>query len=236
MKTGKLYLIPCSLDDRAPDRFIPQEVKIVVSQLRQFIVENEKTARRFIKAVSPQTSQQELIIHVMNKHDPDSGIEKFLEPAVQGNDMGLMSEAGCPSIADPGAVIVAAAQRKNISVVPLSGPSSVVLALMASGLSGQRFCFHGYLPINDEELKARLLILEKDSHKKEEAQIFIETPYRNDRLLNTLLRVLSGTTLLCVAIGITTEEERIRTMTISGWKKLKIGIGKVPAVFIIQKK
>jgi 16S rRNA (cytidine1402-2'-O)-methyltransferase len=232
---GKLYLIPTTLGDGNTDDVIPPLVARVVEQTLHFIVENEKTARKFIKQISPEKVQSSLKIEVLNKHTQDAEHSRMIQPCIEGQNIGLMSEAGCPGIADPGASIVKLAHEKGIRVIPLTGPSSILLAMMASGMNGQNFAFNGYLPIEKSEKKAALKNLEKISLDKNQSQIFIETPYRNNKLLEDLLQTLQPSTRLCIAADITLETEFIKTMTVSTWRKNLPDLHNRPAIFIIQR-
>ncbi|MFN2262394.1 MAG: SAM-dependent methyltransferase, partial [Psychroflexus sp.] len=198
------------------------------------IVENEKVARHFIKKIVPGKSQPNLEIQLLNKFTSDLEVPNFLDPCEQGIDMGLLSDAGCPGVADPGAQIVSLAHQKNIKVVPLVGPSSILLAMMASGMNGQNFTFHGYLPIEKSERKQFLKKIEKQSKDLEQAQIFIETPYRNNKLLQALTSTLQASTRIHVAVDLTLSTEYVKTQTAEAWKKTSIDLHKRPAIFIIQ--
>lgn len=232
---GKLYLIPTTLGEVAPDEVLPQTVKRAIDFITDYIVENEKTARRFIKSVNPEKVQASLRIHVLNKHTEVSEHQAMLQPCLEGRNVGLMSEAGCPGVADPGAVIVKLAHEKGIQVVPLVGPSSILLALMGSGMNGQNFAFNGYLPIDKGEKKALLKNLERQSFEKNQAQIFIETPYRNTKLVEDILQTLHPATRLCIATDITLPTEYIKTLPVNDWKKTKVDLHNRPTIFIIQK-
>lgn len=232
---GKLYLIPVSLGDSNPDRVFPPENKRIIAGIEDFIVENEKSARRFIKQILPEKSQQSLYLKGLNKFTEVSEIPGFLDAAKEGRNIGLLSEAGCPGVADPGAEIVKLAHRYDIQVVPLIGPSSILLAMMASGMNGQSFTFHGYLPIDKKGRKQELKQLERISTEKNQAQIFIETPYRNMKFLEDLTQILHPTTRVCVACDLSLSSEFIKTATASEWKNIKIDLHKRPAIFIIQK-
>lgn len=232
MEFGKLYLIPNLLGESTVDAVLPPQVASVVSSLTHFIVENEKSARKFIKQITPEKSQQSLNFYVINKHTQATEIPSFLNPCFSGFSVGVISEAGCPGIADPGSEVVSLAHRKNICVVPLVGPSSILLAMMASGLNGQSFAFNGYLPIDREQRKKTLKSLERKA-REGQTQIFIETPYRNDKMLADLLQTLQSNTLLCIASDITLPTETIKTQTISQWKKVKVDFQKRPTIFII---
>ena len=231
---GNLYLIPTTLGDNEPLEVLPIAIKRAIENIDHFIVENEKTARRFIKKISPRKSQAALHIELLNKYTEPSSIPSFLNPCDLGEDIGVLSEAGCPGIADPGADVVAIAHEKGIRVIPLVGPSSILLALMASGLNGQNFAFAGYLPIDKAERKAAIKSREKLSKETGQTQIFIETPYRNDTLFAELLKTLSNNTLLCIASDITLATEEIRTQQVAAWKGTDLSIHKRPSIFIIQ--
>ena len=237
---GKLYLIPCTLSNPGetnvnPEDVLPYSIKSAIAAIDDYIVENEKTARRFIKSILPEKVQASLNISTLNKHTEETEYHTMLKACLEGKNIGLMSEAGCPGIADPGAVIVKIAHEKGIKVIPLVGPSSILLALMASGMNGQSFTFNGYLPIDKSEKKVALKNLEKISFDKNQSQIFIETPYRNNKMVEDILQILSPTTLLCIAADITLPTEYIKTMKIADWKKTKIDLHNKPAIFIIQK-
>jgi len=233
---GRLYLIPTTLGGNAPLEVLPISVKRIVEQVDHFIVENEKSARRFIKKISPRKSQASLHINVLDKYTDDFESQNYLDACANGFSIGLLSEAGVPAVADPGASIVELAHKKNIKVVPLVGPSSIIMALMSSGLNGQNFAFNGYLPIDKVERKRSIKQLEKLSLDKDQSQLFIETPYRNEKMFVDLLQTLSTTTKLCIAVDITLTTEFIKTQTIQDWKKEKVALHKRPAIFIIHKK
>jgi 16S rRNA (cytidine1402-2'-O)-methyltransferase len=232
---GKLYLIPTTMGDCDPMDVLPQTVKRTIDFIDYYIVENEKTARKSIKEVHPEKKQSELILFVLNKRTEVKEHQDFIQPLLEGKNVGLMSEAGCPGVADPGAVIVKLAHEKGIQVVPLVGPSSILLAMMASGMNGQSFTFHGYLPIDKDEKRASFKSLERTSFEKNQSQIFIETPYRNNNLLEDLLQTLHPETHLCIATDITLPTEYIKTKRISAWKKETIDLHKRPTIFIIHK-
>lgn len=234
--TGKLYLLPVPLgDDAEPKEVLPETVARAVEFIDHYIVENEKTARRFIKAILPSKKQPDLKLYVLNKHTNASDHLEFIKPCLEGRNIGLMSEAGCPGVADPGAAIVKIAHEKGIQVVPLVGPSSILLAMMASGMNGQSFAFNGYLPIDKGEKKAALKNFEKLSQDKGQSQLFIETPYRNNKLLEDLLQTLQPSTLLCIACDITLPTEYIKTKAIAQWKKQKTDLHNRPCIFIIHR-
>jgi len=233
-KKGKLYLIPTPLGDEVTHT-IPRYVIDILHQLDVFIAERAKTARHFIKTTEPVKAFSELTFFELNKRTEPQEIPDFLKPALAGKDIGLLSEAGCPGVADPGAVIVKLAHQLGIEVVPLVGPSSILLALMASGMNGQQFCFHGYLPPNKGELAKALKRLESEARKRNQSQIFIETPYRNKGLIEVVLNALSKETLFCIAADITLPSQYIKTKKIKSWQKTSIpDLHKKPAIFIIQ--
>lgn len=232
---GKLYLIPTTLGEMNPEDVLPHTIKRTIDFIDHYIVENEKTARRFIKSVHPEKKQPELKLFALNKHTDVSEHNEFIKPLLEGKNMGLMSEAGCPGVADPGAAIVKLAHEKGIQVVPLVGPSSILLAMMASGMNGQSFAFNGYLPIDKSDKKSAIKNLEKLSFDKNQSQLFIETPYRNNKFLEDLLQILQPNTLLCVACDITLPTEFIKTQSVNQWKKNKVDLHNRPCIFIIHK-
>ena len=232
---GKLYLIPTTLGEMNADDVLPQTIKRSIDFIDYYIVENEKTARKSIKMVYAEKKQSELKLFLLNKHTDTKEHLDFIKPLLEGHNVGLMSEAGCPGVADPGAVIVKIAHEKGIQVVPLVGPSSILLALMASGMNGQSFTFNGYLPIDKLEKKQAIKGLEKLSFDKNQSQLFIETPYRNNKLLEDILQTLQPNTLLCIACDITLPTEYIKTMTVNLWKKQKVDLHNRPCIFIIHK-
>lgn len=232
---GTLYLIPTRLGDNPPLEVLPISIKKVIEDLDYYIVENEKTARRFIKRISPSKSQPTLKLQVLNKYTTEAERNTYLNSCLEGISIGLLSEAGCPAIADPGAEIVKLAHQMEIKVVPLVGPSSILLALMGSGMNGQSFTFNGYLPIDKSERKAKLKTLERLSSEHNQAQIFIETPYRNMKMLEDLADTLHPNTNVCVACDLTLPTEFIKTKSASEWKHNKEDLHKRPSIFIIQK-
>ncbi|MCJ7468369.1 MAG: SAM-dependent methyltransferase [Maribacter sp.] len=231
---GKLFLIPTTLGENEPLEVLPISIKRVIEGTDHYIAENEKSARRFIKKISPRKSQPGLQFEILNKYTEAEALPAFLIPCIEGHNVGILSEAGCPGIADPGAEVVQIAHSKGIQVVPLVGPSSIIMALMASGLNGQNFAFNGYLPIESTDRRKMIKKLEKTSMELQQSQLFIETPYRNDKLLADLLSTLSATTKLCIACDITMPSEFIGTKTIAEWKKTPITLHKRPAIFILQ--
>ena len=230
--TGKLYLIPTGLGDNAPLEILPISIKKIIESIDVYIVENEKSARKFIKTVSSGKSQSSLTLFSLNKFTDPLEIPSFLEECSEGNNIGLLSDAGCPGVADPGAEVVKIAHKKNIKVIPLVGPSSILLAMMSSGMNGQNFMFNGYLSIDKKERKEQIKLLEKKSNST--TQIFMETPYRNDNLIIDLISYLKPLTKLCIATDITLENELIKTELIRDWKKNKIIYKKRPSIFLIQ--
>ncbi|GAK78045.1 MULTISPECIES: SAM-dependent methyltransferase [Nonlabens] len=233
---GKLYLIPVTLGDINPFEVLPLSIKKVVENINHYVVENEKTARRFIKSVVPSKPQPELVLFSINKYTDPSEIPSFLEPCLQGHDMGVMSEAGVPGVADPGADVIKIAHQKGIQVVPLVGPSSILMAVMASGLNGQNFAFCGYLPIDNMERRKRIKELESRSFNEQQSQLFIETPYRNNKMMEELLLQLHPSTEVCIACDITLPTEFIKTMSVNLWKKQVPDLHKRPTIFMIHKK
>jgi len=232
---GKLYLIPITLGENDPLEVLPHTVQRIIEVIDIYIVENEKTARRFIKKITPEKPQPSLHLSTLNKHTQASEHRSMLQPCMEGKNVGLMSEAGCPGVADPGADIVKLAHERGIQVVPLVGPSSILLAMMASGMNGQSFAFNGYLPIDKGEKKTALKNWERLSLERNQSQLFIETPYRNNRLLEDLLQHLHPNTLLCIAADITLPTEYIKTLRIADWKRQKVDLDKRPAIFILHK-
>lgn len=237
MKTfGTLYLIPVMLGDTAANEVVPASVIRTVSLIDDYIVENSKVARKFIKAMVPEKQQSILNLFELNKHTDEKEIQSFIQPLLDGKNMGLMSDAGCPGVADPGAVIVSLAHLKGIKVVPLVGPSSILLSLMGSGMNGQSFTFNGYLPIDKSEKRTMLKNLEKWSFERDQSQLFIETPYRNNQLMEEMIQTLHPNTSLCVACDLTLPTEIMLTKPVSFWKKHKLDLHKRPCIFIVHKK
>ena len=228
-----LYLIPVELGDTPQDRVLPAYNREVILGIKHFIVEEVRSARRFLKRVDKDIDIDSLSFYPMGKHADAALFAQYLKPLEAGEDVGVISEAGCPAVADPGADVVAIAQRKGFQVVPLVGPSSMIMAVMASGLNGQSFAFHGYLPIDPADRVKRLKQLELRAVQEHQTQLFIETPYRNQKLFDTLCQTLRPQTRLCVAAGITTSEEWIKTRTIAEWKRSKLpDLSKTPAIFL----
>ena len=239
MPQGRLFLIPVPLKKiEGPvdvAAVLPAAVCAQAKRLTHFVAENAKSARAFLKALPSDTPLQQIEIAELNEHTQAASIDGLLAPLRAGFDVGLVSEAGCPAVADPGAELVARAHAEGILVLPMIGPSSILLALMGSGLSGQNFAFHGYLPSKEELRQKRIRELEKDSRLEKRTQIFIETPYRNMKMLEDILSTCQLTTKLCIAADITLETEFIRTKTIKEWKALKPDLNKRPCIFLIYK-
>jgi len=230
---GRIYLIPVILGGNDFTAVIPEKVLAITRNLRFFIVEDIRSSRRFLRLIDPVFPIDETIFFELSEHTRLTDISNYLEPAINGNDMGLMSEAGLPGIADPGAMIVSKAHRLNISVIPLSGPSSIIMALISSGLNGQNFSFNGYLPVKPDERVVKLKELEKRAHEGY-AQIFMETPYRNQKTLDTIIKTCSKDMLLCIAADITLPTESIITKKIADWNKDVPDLNQRLVVFVIQ--
>lgn len=234
MTFGTLYLIPCTLGDTPAEQVLPQHTIHIARNLSYFVVEQAKTARQFLSALKPVQPIQSLHMENLNEHTTQNELVGLLAPLLAGNDVGIISEAGCPGIADPGAGLVELAHRKGIRVIPLVGPSSILLALMASGLNGQCFAFHGYLPIEEAERKKSIATLEAESAKCNQTQLFIETPYRNEKLLGALLATCRPQTRLCIAADITLPDEQIVTRSIAQWKTQALPqLNKRPGMFLL---
>lgn len=234
MATGTLYLIPTPLgEDDSALAAIPEYVRTVVASLDSFVVEHPKTARRHLKQLGVSRPLQEIQLFSLNEHTTPAEVSALLQPLLSGKNLGLMSEAGCPAVADPGADLVRLAHQRGITVVPLAGPSSLLLALMASGLNGQSFAFHGYLPVEKDLRAKKLRELEDESRHCNRTQLFIETPYRNQRMLADILAVCRPGTLLTVAADLTQPAEYIRTYSVAEWKKQSPDLDKRPAIFLL---
>jgi 16S rRNA (cytidine1402-2'-O)-methyltransferase len=232
---ANLYLIPVTLGESELDHVIPANQKEVILSISCFIVENIRTARRFLKKTDRAIDIDQLHFYELNEHTDITQIHTFLEPIGQGLHIGVMSEAGCPGVADPGADVVRIAHEKGICVIPLVGPSSILLAMMASGMNGQNFAFNGYLPIKKDEKARHIQFLEKRIYSENQSQLFIEAPYRNVQLLDDLLDNCQSRTRLCIACDITLETEFIKTFTVDEWRKHKPDIHKRPAIFVLGK-
>jgi 16S rRNA (cytidine1402-2'-O)-methyltransferase len=232
--TGTLYLLPCTLGDTPAEQVLPQHVIDIARRLKHFVVEQPKTTRQFLSVLKPEHPIQSLHFATLNEHTESRELESLLAPLLAGEDVGIVSEAGCPGIADPGADLVNLAHRRGIRVVPLVGPSSILLALMASGLNGQCFAFHGYLPIAEADRNKTIAALEAESAKRKQTQMFIETPYRNEKLFAALLTRCRPQTLLCVACDITLPGELIQTRSIEQWKSQSPPqLNKRPSLFLL---
>lgn len=234
MQKGKLYLIPVPLAEGAERASYTLLHQDIIQHTREYVVENEKTARKFLKAAGMKTPQSELIIHDYGKYAREKiDYNRVFANISKGQDLGLMSEAGCPGVADPGSDVVLEAHRRGIQVVPLVGPSSILLALMASGFNGQKFTFHGYLPIDKSERSRRIKELEVQSRKENCTQLFIETPFRNNQLFAELLRTCQGSTRLCIGLNLTASDEIVQTKTVKEWKSVNLDMHKIPAIFLL---
>jgi 16S rRNA (cytidine1402-2'-O)-methyltransferase len=234
MPKGKLFLIPSVLSENTAQQIISPQIKEIISTTKIFLVENIRTTRRYISSLKLGVNLEEIHFELLDKDTPSETMSRLMLPLMNGADIGIISEAGCPGIADPGAVAVAFAHQKGIQVVPLSGPSSMFLALMGSGFTGQSFAFHGYLPIDKKDRTVAIKKLEAESIREKRAQIFMETPFRNNQLLEDLLLTLHPNTKLCIAKNITGSDEMILTKTANEWKKLPLDLHKIPTVFVLQ--
>jgi 16S rRNA (cytidine1402-2'-O)-methyltransferase len=231
---GKVYLVPNTLGDTGTGEVIPGGVIEVIHSLKHFIVEDIRNARRFLVKTRYPHKIDDIIFFELNKYTATDDIPGFLDPCKQGFDIGIISEAGVPAVADPGALVVDIAHKLNLRVVPLTGPSSILMALMASGLNGQNFAFRGYLPVDKKELSQCLREMEIRSKRENQTQMFIETPYRNMRLFEEILKICNPSTRLCIAKNLTTNEESVQVKSIAEWKKTNADLDKQPAVFLIQ--
>ena len=229
---GKLFLLPTILADETQQAVIPPSVKESVKTIRYFLCENVRTARRYVSSLKVHDSIESLQFDVLDKDTNPQELHLLLAPIDEGKNIGVLSESGCPGVADPGAAAVSYAHQKNITVIPLVGPSSILLALMASGLNGQRFAFHGYLPIDSKGASASIKEFERESKEKNQTQIFIETPYRTNALMAHLLKSLRPDTILCVAINLTSTNEKIISQSVGQWRKQPVTFEKEPAVFL----
>lgn len=235
MKKGNLYLIPTLLGDSQPEQVLPSNLKGIVLGIKHFVVEDLRSARRFLKKIDRSIDIDTLQFSLLNEHTKAEDIPEMITPLLEGHTLGILSEAGTPCVADPGALLVAIAHKKGIKVIPITGPNSIILALMASGFNGQNFTFHGYLPIEERPRNTAIKQMESSAYRNDQTQIFIETPYRNLKLFEALLHTCGPGTLLCVAANLTTPTEMVRTLSISDWKKNPPAIHKQPAVFLIYK-
>jgi 16S rRNA (cytidine1402-2'-O)-methyltransferase len=232
MSKGKLYLIPTVIAEETQHAVIPPHIREVLPSIQHFLAEDVRTARRYLSSLKVYPSIEPLKFELLNKNTKPDSLRTFFEPIAEGMDIGVLSESGCPGVADPGALAVKYAHENDIQVVPLVGPSSLLLALMASGLNGQRFAFHGYIPIDGKDAASVIKTMEKESHSKSQTQIFIETPYRNNSIMTMLLKNLQDNTLLCIAVDITGKDEQIKTFPVKKWKTMKTEFPKSPAVFM----
>ncbi len=230
-----LYLLPVTLGDTTIERVLPAYNKEIILQIRHFIVEDVRSARRFLRKVDRDIDIDGLTFYPLNKHTSPDVVSGYLNPLQEGYSMGVISEAGCPAVADPGADVVAIAQRRKLKVVPLVGPSSIILSVMGSGFNGQSFAFHGYLPVEPAERAKRLKELEQRVYSEQQTQLFIETPYRNNKMAEEILKVCRTQTKLCIAANLTCEGEYIRTKTIREWKGHLPDLSKIPCIFLIYK-
>ena len=230
-----LYLLPVTLGDTPIENVLPKYNADIVAGIRHFIVEDVRSARRFLRKVDPQFDIDGSQFFELNKHTAPEVVAGYLKPLVAGKPMGVISEAGCPAVADPGADVVAVAQRKGLKVVPLVGPSSIILSVMASGFNGQSFAFNGYLPIKPDERARKLRQLEQRIYNEEQTQLFIETPYRNGKMLEDILANCRPQTKLCIAANLTCPDEYVRTMTVKEWKGKLPDLSKIPCIFLLYK-
>ena len=230
-----LYLIPVTLGDTSIEKVLPSYNKVIILGIKHFIVEDVRSARRFLKKVERNINIDELSFYTLNKHISAEEISGYLKPLLGGESMGVISEAGCPAVADPGADVGAIAQRKNLKVVPLVGPSSIILSVMGSGFNGQSFAFHGYLPIDPSERIKRIKVLEQRIYSENQTQLFIETPYRNNKMMEDIVKNCRPQTKLCIAANITCEGEYIKTKTIKEWQGKLPDLSKIPCIFLIYK-
>ncbi len=231
-----LYLIPVTLGDTPVEKVLPSYNRDIILGIKHFIVENVRSARRFLKKTDSAIDIDTLTFYELNRHTDRRIIGEYLVPLQSGNPVGIISEAGCPAVADPGADVVAEAQRRGFRVIPLTGPSSIIMSVMASGFNGQSFAFNGYLPVEPQQRAKALRKLESRAISEDQTQIFIETPYRNRKMIETMLTSLRPSTKLCIAAGITCQEEFIATKTVAEWKKTEMPeLSKIPAIFLLYK-
>jgi 16S rRNA (cytidine1402-2'-O)-methyltransferase len=235
MPKGTLFLIPVPLAENSAEKVLTNYHSNIINNISAYIVENEKTARFWLKNMGLKTPQSQLLIHVYGKHSEKVDIRSYFTELENGQDVGLMSEAGCPAVADPGSDIVAEAHRRGIKVAPMVGPSSIILALMASGFNGQNFTFHGYLPIDKIQRSKRIKELESIAERHNQTQIFIETPFRNNQVLEDIVKTCGAKIRLCVACNVTGDDEQIISQPVEQWRKQKHDFHKKPAIFLIAK-
>ena len=231
--TGRIYLFPVPMGDTPPAEVLPARNIELLGAVRHFVVENIRSARRFLRAADREFPIDECSFVELSEHTPASAVADMLQPAVEGHDIGVISEAGCPAVADPGADLVAAAQSAGLEVVPPVGPSSIIMSLMGSGFNGQSFAFDGYLPVDTEQRRTRLRSLERDMRSTGRTHIFIETPYRNNRMMADIMASLSRHTRVCVAADITGPRQMVRTLTVGDWTRLHPELDKIPTIFLI---
>ncbi|MBR5511336.1 MAG: SAM-dependent methyltransferase [Bacteroidaceae bacterium] len=230
-----LYLLPVTLGATPLDRVLPQHNIEIIKEIRHFIVEDVRSARRFLRQADAQFDIDGSTFFELNKHTSPNDIAGYLAPLAQGKPMGVISEAGCPAVADPGADVVAIAQRKGLKVVPLVGPSSIILSVMASGFNGQSFAFHGYLPIKPDERARKLKQLEQRVYSEDQTQLFIETPYRNGKMIEDIIKNCRPQTKLCIAANLTCDDEFVRTRTVKDWRGKAPDLSKIPCIFLLYK-
>lgn len=229
---GKLFLIPTVIAEGTHEAVIPAVVKSELKNIRHFLAEDVRTARRYLSSLKIYDSIESLDFKVLNKDTKEASLTEMFAPLIEGKNLGVLSESGCPGVADPGALAVQYAHRNGVQVIPLAGPSSILLSLMASGLNGQKFAFHGYLPIDPKEAIQSIKDFEKESRSKNQTQIFIETPYRNNQVAANLVKALHPETLLCIAVDVTGQQESIHMFSVKDWKQKSIELPKLPAVFL----
>lgn len=230
--TGRLFLIPAAISPGTQENVVPPHVRKHLSQIENFLAEDIRTARRYLSSLKVYETVERLSFSVLDKSTKEAQLQELFRPVFEGRNVGVLSESGCPGIADPGAIAVRFAHQHGIQVIPLVGPSAILLGLMASGLNGQHFAFHGYLPVRPPEAAKAIRDFEKESRMKSQTQIFIETPYRNNALFANLLKTLQPETQLCLAVDVTGEQEFIRTQSIRQWRSEPLNLPKVPAVFL----
>jgi len=232
---GKIFLIPTPIGNNQPSEVLPISISKIINNLNVFLVENKKSAKRFLVKIGLKKKLNKITFHLLNKRTPLEKEIEYIKIIQDGIDVGIISEAGTPAIADPGSTLIKLAHQSKIKIRPISGPSSIILGLSASGLNGQNFSFIGYLPIEKNERKRKIKFIENLSYKNKQTQIFIETPYRNNELVKTLLENCNPNTMLCIASAINSQEEKIITLSIEQWKKNQINIHKKPTIFLIHK-
>jgi len=230
--SGKIFLIPTSIAEDTTEKVIPLQIREALMNIKHFLVEDVRTARRYLSSLKIYSSIEELSFNILDKDTKKDALKEFFKPIADGFNLGIISESGCPGVADPGALAVNYAHEQELQVIPLVGPSSILLSLMASGLNGQHFAFHGYLPVDGKEASRAIKDLEKESKAKNQTQIFIETPYRNKSMMQNLINNLNDNTLLCRAVDVTGVGEDIKTKPVKSWRKIKDELPKLPAIFL----